>query len=256
MGLDQYTMHGKVVVVTGSSQGIGKGLAIGLAKEGAKVVVNSRKKEKLEPVVKEIEQTRGEVFPVQADMRRYEDVEDMMQRAAERFGRIDVLINNAGGSFGHTLESLSPNGFDAVVRNNLNQVFYCCKAVRPIMVEQGGGRIINISSVAGLRATPGLGAYGAAKAGVVNLTETMAMEWASDGIFVNCIAPGLIQTEGTEEVLMPTPEIKRQFEEQIPVGRIGVPEDILNACLYLGTEASSYVTGETIKVSGGGTGRF
>src|SRR5699024_4333752 len=154
MGLDQYTMHGKVVVVTGSSQGIGKGLAIGLAKEGAKVVVNSRKKEKLEPVVKEIEQTRGEVFPVQADMRRYEDVEDMMQRAAERFGRIDVLINNAGGSFGHTLESLSPNGFDAVVRNNPNQVFYCCKAVRPIMVEQGGGRIINISSVAGLRATP------------------------------------------------------------------------------------------------------
>jgi NAD(P)-dependent dehydrogenase (short-subunit alcohol dehydrogenase family) len=256
VGLNSYSIKGKVVVVTGSSQGIGKALAAGFAREGAKVVVNSRKMEKLEPIVKEIRETGAEVLPVQADMRQYEEVVDMMQKVKDRFGRIDVLINNAGGSFAHTLDQLSPNGFDAVVKNNLNQVFYCCSAVRPIMEEQGGGRIINISSVAGLRATPGLGAYGAAKAAVVNLTETLAMEWAQYNIFVNCIAPGLILTEGSEEVLVPTPEIKKEFERNIPVGRLGMPEDILNACLYLGTEASSYVTGETIKVSGGGTGRF
>lgn len=257
MGLNSYRIRGKVVVVAGSSQGIGRGLAVGLAREGAKVAINGRKMEKLETVAREIEERGGEVFPYPADLRDFEQVSAMMQRVKERFGRIDVLINNAGGSFSHNLEDLSPNGFDAVVRNNLHQVFYCCSAVRPIMAEQGGGgRIINISSVAGLRGTPGLGAYGAAKAGVINLTETLALEWASHNIAVNCIAPGIILTEGMEEVLASSEEAKRELERRIPLGRLGVPEDILNACLYLATVASSYVTGETIKVAGGGTGRF
>jgi 3-oxoacyl-[acyl-carrier protein] reductase len=256
MGLDSFTVKDKVVVVTGSSQGIGRALALGFAREGAKVVINSRKMEKLEPIVKEIEAMGAEVLAVQADMRKYEEVAGMMQKVKERFGRIDLLINNAGGSFGHTLAELSPNGFDAVVRNNLNQVFYCCHAVRPIMEAQGGGRIINIASVAGLRATPGLGAYGAAKAGVINLTQTLSEEWAKYKIYVNAIAPGLIMTEGVEDVLVPDEETKHRYESQITVGRIGVPEDIFNACLYLGTDASSYVTGFTLTVSGGGTGRF
>lgn len=251
MGLDSFSVKDKVVIVTGSSQGIGKQLAIGFVKEGAKVVVNSRSMERLDSVVKEIEELGGEVLAVEADMRSFDDIKNMMEQTKEKFGRIDVLINNAGGSFGHTLAELSPNGFDAVVRNNLNQVFYCCSAVRSIMAEQGGGNIVNISSTAGLGASVGLGAYGAAKAGVINLTKTLAVEWAEDKIFVNCIAPGLVMTEGAEEVLMPTEEKKREREQRITVGRIGVPEDILNACLYLSTDASSYVTGETIRVAGG-----
>lgn len=256
MGLNSYDIKGKVVVVTGSSQGIGKGVAIGMAGEGAKVAINGRKTEKLRAVAREIEEAGGKVLPCPADLRDFEQVKAMMQRVKEHFGRIDVLINNAGGSFSHNLEDLSPNGFDAVVRNNLHQVFYCCSAVRPIMAEQGGGRIINISSVAGLRGTPGLGAYGAAKAGVINLTETLALEWASYNIAVNCIAPGIILTEGMEEVMASSEEVKRELERRIPLRRLGVPEDILNACLYLATKASSYVTGETIKVACGGTGRF
>ena len=256
MGLHSYSVKDKIVVITGSSQGIGKALAIGFAREGAKVVINSRKIDKLTPIVEEIQSIGAEVLAVQADMRTYDEVVSMMEQAQSHFGRIDILINNAGGSFGHSLADLSPNGFDAVVRNNLNQVFYCCSAVRPIMDKQGGGHIINISSTAGLRATPGLGAYGAAKAGVINLTQTLSEEWAKHKIFVNCIAPGLILTEGAEEVLVPNEETKREYESKITVGRIGVPDDILNACLYLGTEASSYVTGQTITVSGGGTGRF
>jgi len=137
-GTEQLSHPGKVVVVAGSSQGIGRGLAVGLAREGAKVAINGRKMEKLETVAREIEERGGEVFPYPADLRDFEQVSAMMQRVKERFGRIDVLINNAGGSFSHNLEDLSPNGFDAVVRNNLHQVFYCCSAVRPIMAEQGG----------------------------------------------------------------------------------------------------------------------
>lgn len=251
MGLQDFSVKDKVFVVTGSSQGIGKGVAIGLAKEGAKVVINSRKKEKLEPIVKEIESFGGEVLAVEADMRQSDQITAMFEQTKQRFGRIDVLINNAGGSFGHQMDELSPNGFDAVVRNNLNQVFYACRAVRPFMAEQGGGVIVNISSTAGLRGSPGLGAYGAAKAGVINMTYTLAVEWAKYKIRVNCIAPGLILTEGAEEVLVPTEEKRKEAEARIPVGRIGVPEDILNACIFLSTEASSYMTGQTIVVDGG-----
>jgi 3-oxoacyl-[acyl-carrier protein] reductase len=251
VGLRDFSVEGLTVVVTGSSQGIGRAVAVGMAREGAKVVVNSRHREKLQPVVEEIENSRGEVLAVQADMRNPDDVNRLMEEARKRFGRIDVLINNAGGSFGHRLDELSPNGFEAVVRNNLNQVFYACRAVRPIMAEQGGGKIINISSVAGLRGSPGLGAYGAAKAGVIQLTQTLAVEWAVYGITVNCIAPGLILTEGAEEVLVPNEEKRREYERKIPAGRLGVPEDILNACIYLSSPASSYVNGHTLVVDGG-----
>lgn len=253
MALADFSVKDKVVVVTGSSQGIGRALAIGFAKEGAKVVINSRKIEKLQPIEEEIKSFGGDVLSVQADMRKVDEIENMMQKTKEHFGRIDLLINNAGGSFGHTLDALSPNGFNAVVSNNLNQVFYCCSAVRPIFEEQGGGKIINISSIAGIYASPGLGAYGAAKAGVINLTKTLSKEWAKYNILVNCIAPGLIITEGAEEVLVPTQEKKQKVIDETPAGRLGVPEDILNACLYLGTEAASFVTGETITISGGRT---
>ncbi|QQK76440.1 glucose 1-dehydrogenase [Salicibibacter cibarius] len=251
MSLKDFSVKDKVVIITGSSQGIGHRLATGFAEEGAKVVVNSRKYEKLKPLIEEIEKTGGEVLPVQADMREYDDVVALMKKANERFGRIDLLINNAGGSFGHSLDELSPNAFSAITRNNLDQVFNCCAAVRPFMAEQDGGRIINVSSMAGIRPSPGLGAYGAAKAGVISLTETLALEWSKYNILVNCIAPGLIVTEGTKDVLIPTEKKEQEYRNKIPVGRIGVPEDILNACLYLASEASSYITAETIKVEGG-----
>jgi len=251
MGLKDFSVRDQVIVVTGSSQGIGKALAIGLAKEGAKVAINSRHMEKLQPIVEEIKALGGKVLAYQADMRIYEEVAAFMEAAQFHFGRIDVLINNAGGSFGHRLEDLSANGFRAVVQNNLHQVFHACHAVRPYMAKQGGGKIISISSIAGLRGSPGLGAYGAAKAGVINLTQTLAIEWAKYGIRVNAIAPGLILTEGSEEVLVPNEEKKREYEASTLVGRLGVPEDILNAVIYLASEASSYVTGQTLVVDGG-----
>jgi len=251
MGLQNFSVRDRVIVVTGSSQGIGKALAIGLAKEGAKVAINSRYMEKLQPIAEEIKALGGKVLAFQADMRNYDEVAAFMEAAKFHFGRIDVLINNAGGSFAHQLEQLSANGFRAVVENNLHQVFHVCRAVQPYMAEQGGGTIINISSVAGLRGFPGLGAYGAAKAGVINLTQTLAIEWAKYNIRVNAIAPGLIVTEGSEEVLLPNEEKKREYEAQTLVGRLGTTEDVLNAVLYLASDASSYVTGQTLTVDGG-----
>src|SRR5690606_2722740 len=138
-----------------------------------------------------------------------------------------------------------------VVQNTLHQVFHACHAVRPHMAKQGGGKIIDIRSIAGLRGSQGLSAYGAAIAGVINLTPTLAIEWAKYGIRVNAIAPGLILTEGSEEVLVPNEEKKREYEASTLVGRLGVPEDILNAVIYLASEASSYVTGQTLVVDGG-----
>ena len=250
-------LRDRVYVVTGASRGLGRAAVQRLASvEGHHVIATARDPAQLEPMHSRLAMLGCRIDCHPLDVTDDASVAALRDWLAERFGRIHVLINNAGGSFSHNLEDLSPNGFDAVVRNNLHQVFYCCSAVRPIMAEQGGGRIINISSVAGLRGTPGLGAYGAAKAGVINLTETLALEWASYNIAVNCIAPGIILTEGMEEVLASSEEAKRELERRIPLRRLGVPEDILNACLYLATEASSYVTGETIKVAGGGTGRF
>jgi len=170
----------------------------------------------------------------------------------DEFGTIDILVNNAGGAAAWPLEKMSPRGWDTILAINLKGTFLCSQAVGKAMVEQKKGKIINISSVAGLRASAGSAHYGAAKAGVISLTKSLAALWAEYNVNVNCIAPGLIDTEAVRPALdLQTPEKIRERMEAIPLGRLGQPEDIAYAAVFLASAASNFITGQTIVVDGG-----
>lgn len=237
----------KVVVVTGSAAGIGSVIAVEAASRGAKVVVNSRKAERLEEITKEIERIGSEVLPVAADLRAAEQVDTLVEKARERFGSIDVLVNNAGGRFLAPPEEISPNGWRAVLDTNLTSAFLCARAVLPIMRKQGGGRIVNIGSVAGEGAYPRAAHYGAAKAGLANLTATLGAEWAKHNVQVNCVAPGAILTDASS---FTDPTVRERVEAALPGGRIGTPGEIAEVVLFLAGMEGTYLTGQTIRVDG------
>jgi NAD(P)-dependent dehydrogenase (short-subunit alcohol dehydrogenase family) len=241
------SMADKVVVVTGSAGGIGRAIAVESARRGAKVVVNSRKAERLDEVTKEIERVHSEALPVSANLRDPEQVEALVEKSRERFGRIDVLVNNAGGRFLAPPEEISPNGWRAVLETNLDSAFLCARAVLPIMREQGGGRIVNIGSVAGEGAYPRAAHYGAAKAALVNLTATLGAEWARHNVQVNCVAPGAILTDASS---FADPAVRERVEATLPGGRIGTPEEIAEVVLFLAGMEGTYLTGQTIRVDG------
>lgn len=237
----------KVVIVTGSSAGIGKVIAVEAAGRGAKLVVNSRKAERLDEVTKEIEGAGSEALPVSANLRDPEQVDALVGKVRERFGRIDVLVNNAGGRFLAPPEGISPNGWRAVLETNLDSAFLCARAVLPDMREQGGGRIVNIGSVAGEGAYQRAAHYGAAKAGLISLTATLGAEWARYNVQVNCVAPGAIMTDASSFV---DPAVRERVEAALPGGRIGTPEDIAEVVLFLAGMEGTYLTGQTIRVDG------
>lgn len=242
-------LEGKVAVVTGASRGIGRAIAIKLADEGAKVVVNySGSQAKAEEVVAIIQENGGEAIAVQASVSKTEEVTALMDAAVKTFGSLDILVNNAGITRDNLLMRMKEDEWDDVLDTNLKGVFLCTKAVTRQMMKQRAGRIINISSIVGVAGNAGQANYVAAKAGVIGLTKTTAKELASRNILVNAIAPGFIETEMTDQL---PEDIKQGMLTQIPLAKLGQPEDIAKAVVFLASEDANYMTGQTLHIDGG-----
>lgn len=242
-------LEGKVAVVTGASRGIGRAIALKLADEGAKVVVNySGSQAKAEEVVATIQENGGEAVAVQASVSKTEEVSALMDAAVKTFGSLDILVNNAGITRDNLLMRMKEDEWDDVLDTNLKGVFLCTKAVTRQMMKQRTGRIINISSIVGVAGNAGQANYVAAKAGVIGLTKTTAKELASRNILVNAIAPGFIETEMTEQL---PEDIKQGMLTQIPLAKLGQPEDIAKAVAFLASDDANYMTGQTLHIDGG-----
>jgi len=242
-------LQGKVALVTGASRGIGRAIALELARHGAKIAVNYAGSEaKAKEVVEEIEQMGGEAFMVQANVASSEAVEQMVKEVTERFGRIDILVNNAGITRDNLLMRMKEEEWDDVINTNLKGVFHCTKAVTRPMMKQRFGRIVNIASIVGVSGNPGQANYVAAKAGVIGFTKTAAQELASRNITVNAIAPGFITTDMTDRL---SEDVRTEMLKQIPLARFGEPEDIAKVVSFLVSDAANYITGQTIHVDGG-----
>ena len=247
----EFSLEGKVVVVTGASRGIGRAIALRLAAAGARVVVSSRKLEGVQAVAQEIRTAGGEAWAVQAHAGRAEEVEAMVAWTLEAYGRVDVAVSNAGANphFGPLLTA-GEGQWDKILDTNVLGTFRLCKAVVPHMQSHGGGKIITMASVSGLRPSPGMGLYGVSKAALILLTQQLAMELGPANIQVNAIAPGVIKTQFSQ-VLWRTPEIAAPMLAHMPAGRFGEPEDVAGLALFLASPASDYVTGAVFVVDGG-----
>jgi NAD(P)-dependent dehydrogenase (short-subunit alcohol dehydrogenase family) len=247
-------LKGKAALITGSTRGIGKEFALGFAKEGADVIINGRNIEKARAVAKEIESLSVRSMGIAADVSLSQDVTRMVDEAIDSFGRIDILVNNAGVSpFILEAERIKEEGWDQVLDVNLKGVFLCCQAIGKQMMKQGDGKIINISSTAGLLGEQGLLPYCVSKAGVMTLTRILAYEWSKYNIIVNAIAPGFVAGG------MNTPVLKKEIlvsglTQQVPIKRLANPEEIVKIALFLACEDSSYINGTTIVADGGMTG--
>ncbi len=242
-------LDGKTAVVTGASRGIGRAIALQLAIEGANVVVNySGSEKKALEVVEEIKSLGSNAIAVQANVSDSDSVQNLMSAALEQFGTIDILVNNAGITRDNLLMRMKEDEWDEVINTNLKGVFLCTKAVTRQMMKQRAGRIINISSIVGTIGNAGQANYVAAKAGVIGLTKTTARELASRNILVNAIAPGFITTEMTDAL---PEDIKNAMLTQIPLASLGQPEHIAKAVIFLASDDSSYMTGQTLHIDGG-----
>ncbi|MEK4024187.1 3-oxoacyl-[acyl-carrier-protein] reductase [Mammaliicoccus sciuri] len=239
----------KTAVVTGASRGIGRTVALRLASEGAKVVVNySGSQEKAEAVVEEIRSAGGEAFAFQANVSDADQVKEMMDEAIKQFGSIDFLVNNAGITRDNLLMRMKEDEWDDVLAINLKGVFLCTKAVTRQMMRQRAGRIVNLASVVGVVGNAGQANYVAAKAGVIGLTKTTAKELAARNVLVNAVAPGFITTDMTDEL---GEEMKEQLLSTIPLGKLGSAEDVAGTVAFLLSDEAKYITGQTINVDGG-----
>ncbi|SEN15430.1 3-oxoacyl-[acyl-carrier-protein] reductase [Lihuaxuella thermophila] len=242
-------LTGKVAVVTGGSRGIGRAVAITLAQAGADVAIfYAGNRAAAEQTIAEIEKAGRKGLALQVDVSMAEQVESAMKEVMASFGRIDILVNNAGITRDNLLMRMKEEEWDQVIDTNLKGVFLCTKAVTRTMMKQRSGRIINISSVVGVMGNPGQANYVAAKAGVIGLTKTTAKELASRGITVNAVAPGFIETDMTAVL---EEDLKQQMLGAIPLGRFGSAQDVAEAVKFLASDASAYITGQTIHVDGG-----
>ncbi len=240
---------GQVALVTGASRGIGRAIALELAKKGAKVAVNyAGSQDKALEVVKEIESFGGEAIAVQADVSDNTQVTQMIKTVEEKLGPINILVNNAGINRDNLLMRLKEEDWDQVMATNLKGVFNCTKAVIRGMMKERKGKIINISSVVGLSGNIGQSNYAASKAGIIGFTKAMAQELASRNIQVNAVAPGFITTDMTQQL---TSEMQEQILNRIPLKRFGKPEDVANAVSFLASPAADYITGQVLCVDGG-----
>ncbi|MDI6763947.1 MAG: 3-oxoacyl-[acyl-carrier-protein] reductase [Thermodesulfobacteriota bacterium] len=241
-------LAGKVALVTGAAQGIGKAIALLLAKNGAGVVVSDINLEKAQETANEIQGMGRRSFAIKVNVADLKDVERMVEAIVEQFGRIDILVNNAGITRDRLILRMTEEDWDAVLDVNLKGTFNCTKAAIRYMSKQKSGKIVSIASVSGEMGNPGQANYAASKAGVIGFTKTIAREFAGRGINVNAIAPGYIQTPMTDAV----PEkAKEELKRMIPMERLGQPEDVAQAVLFLVSENSSYITGQVLNVNGG-----
>ncbi len=242
-------LNDKVAIVTGASRGIGRAIAVELARRGARVVVNyNRNAEAAAEVVAAIEAGGGEAVAVQADVGDFEQAAGLIKAAKDTFGQIDVLVNNAGTTRDQLLARMKEGDWDDVLRINLKSVFNCCKAVARIMVRQRRGRIINITSVSGIAGQGGQTNYAASKAGMIGFTKSLAKELGPRSITVNCIAPGFIPTDLTNDL---PEELKQQAIEATPLRRMGKAEEIAYAVAFLASDEAAFIAGETLTVDGG-----
>lgn len=243
----KFQLTGKVAIITGGGTGIGAAIAHEYVAAGARVVLASRKQENLDKVAGEIKAAGGEALAVATDVRVPEQVDNAVKQAVDTFGRLDIMVNNSGASFMIKTEELTPNGWDVIVNINLKGVFLFSVAAAKVMIPQKSGRVINISSTAGLAGSPRMAHYGAAKAGVINFTRTCAVEWAEHNITVNCIAPGMIETEGVRAQEVLTGEVDASLPA---LRRPGAVEDISTLALFLASEEAGHISGETYPVRG------
>lgn len=240
-------LGGKAAIVTGASRGIGRAIALRLASAGALVVAGARA-DHAEPVAREIETAGGTAIAVALDVTEAASIAALAQTALERFGRIDVLVNNAGIVRDQLLLRMKPEEWDAVICTNLTAAFVCCRAVLRPMLKQRAGRIVNIGSVVGRTGNPGQANYAASKAGLEGFTRSLALEVASRGITANVVAPGMIETD----MIAALDERAREaLGGRIPMGRLGTAEDVAAAVCFLASDEASYITGQVVGVNGG-----
>jgi NAD(P)-dependent dehydrogenase (short-subunit alcohol dehydrogenase family) len=244
-------LKGKVALITGSTRGIGKEFALGFAKEGAEVIVHGRNLDKAKAVAEEMKTLGVQSMAIAGDVSLSQDVKRMIEEAINGFGRIDILVNNAGvNPFILEAEKIKEEGWDQVIDVNLKGVFLCCQEVGKRMIGQGGGKIINISSVAGFYGEQGFLPYSVSKAGVMMLTRVLAYEWSKHHITVNGIAPGVI-AGGMNTPILNKEMFVSQLIQQVPLKRLGKPEEIVKVALFLASDDSSYINGTTIVADGG-----
>jgi NAD(P)-dependent dehydrogenase (short-subunit alcohol dehydrogenase family) len=247
-------LQGKTAIVTGGSKGIGRAVARIFSQAGANVALAARGLEDLERTVKEIEAAGGRALAVPTDITDSEQVQNLVDRTMNEFESIDILVNNAGAApFLSTVDQIRLDGFDKYFRINFYGAVHCTKAVAPVLLAKRGGCVLNISSVAGFIASPGLTYYASAKAALISLTRTVAQEWAAYGVRVNALAPGWIETEMNEQARQTMPEFNRQVLESIPLGRWGTPDDVAGAALFICSPAASFITGSVLVLDGGQT---
>ena len=248
VGQTKFDFTDQVVIVTGASGGIGGAMTEKFAEAGADLVVHGRKAETLAEKVEAVERYGRSAVMVTGNIKEEQTSQDLVTAAMDKFGRIDVLINNAGGNFACRLEDMSLNAWNATIGTNLTGAFQASRTVLPVFEAQGGGTILNVGSGSANHAHPMRGAYAAAKAGLASLTKTMAWEWGDRGIRVNCVEPGATLTKASR---FNNAEAERKFGYNLALGRIGLPEEVADACLYLCSDASSFITGTVLSVTGG-----
>jgi len=248
-----FDLSGRTAIVTGGSAGLGRQMAEGLAEMGANLVLCARKKERCEKAAQELSGLGRKVLALACDVRKPDEVRNVAEAAAAEFGRIDILINNAGASWGAPVEEMKLEHWNKVIETNLTGTFLFSQAVAKQMIAQRSGKIINIASVAGLRGSPPemqAAGYQASKGGIITLTKDLACKWAQHNIHVNAIAPGWFPTDMSGVVIERNQEALRK---RIPLGRFGGPQDLKGAAVFLASAASDYVTGHVLVVDGGQT---
>ena len=248
--LDLFSLQGKVAIVTGAAQGIGREIALGFAQYGADIVAIDLTDEKLLTLKNEIEAQKRRCLVLKIDLLHGDQIDRMVETTVKEMGKIDILANIAGVNVHKAAEEMTEKDWDFVLDINLKALFFCCQAVGKVMLRQGSGRIINMSSSFGVVGFGGRTAYAASKAAVSNLTKTLALEWSAKGINVNALAPGPVWTEARHE-LFSNPEFYANLLKKVPINRTAKPVEIVGPAIFLASEASSFVTGETLLVDGG-----
>lgn len=249
----------KVAVVTGTGAGIGKSIAEVFAREGAKVVCGSRRAVNGQPVVDAIVAEGGNAVFVQCDVSVEEDVEKLFNEAIATYSRVDILVNNAGVNFAKPFEDIEPDDWDRIVNTDLRGTYLCCRRAVREMLETGGGAIVNIATVHTLACLPGAAPYDAAKWGMVGLTKSLAVEYASRNIRVNALSPGLIDTQMWDDIQAAAPDLEQClafWRANIPMGRVGTTEEIAKAAVFMASDDAGYMTGANVLVDGGMTSQL